>query len=172
MFAIERLNSVELQPLHLPRESRITNVFDFGLVRRNTGVPQRRSLIKGGQKRRTPIVDSPVRQSRANSDERRQVGVFGSQPISDPRPDTRANKIVAAGMYLKNCSAVRRVSSVQRMHKTNVVNVRRQFRKQVADTDSRLAELPKLPRRFEQITRRRKLHARLGERQRRVGWRC
>ena len=166
MFAVHRFESFELQPLYVAWQIGIVDVTDASLVRRNARIAERRSLIGRWQEGRSPVVDATVAKRRADRDERGEVGVVGSQTVTDPRTDARSNEVVAPRVELHHRAAVSRVGAVHRMDHAQVIDAARDVRKEFAHRQAALAVLLELPRRLQQVARRIELHARLGKRQR------
>ena len=151
MPAIHRIQPIELQLLDVPRQFRVLNEFHLRFFRWHARVAQRRSVVNGWQERRTPIVDTAECERRADRDESRQVRIFGTKAVADPRADAWPDEVVAAGVQLHHRSAVGRVGAVTRMHHTEVIDTRGDVREQLADPQTALAMLPELPRRTEQV---------------------
>ena len=107
-----------------------------------------------------------MRQRRADGDVAGQVLVLGAESVGDPRPHARPDERVAAGVQFEQRSAVPRVRAPHRIDHAQVIDVLSDMRKQIADPRPALAVLPKLPRRLQQVSGRRRENSRLRKRQR------
>ena len=133
--------------------------FTCGFVRRHAGISQRCALIDRRKECRTPVVDAAKGQRRADRDKGRQILVLGSQSVADPRAHAGPHEIVAAGMQLHHRAAMSRVGAVDRMQHAQIVDMRCEFREQLADPQPALAVLLKLPGRLQQVAGRVELHS-------------
>ena len=152
--------------LHRPRHLGIADVLHPRIDRRDARVADRRPLVGRREKGRAPVVDPAMRERRADRHKRRQVRVLRPEAIRSPRANTRPHEVIAARMQLHHRPAVGRVRAMHRVDHAQVVDMLGDMREQFAHRNPALAVLLELPRRLEQVVRRRELNARLIERQR------
>ena len=171
---------VELLPVHLAQQIQLerlliaveSGVFCETKLRilhrriRVTGRAERDAVVGCRQKRRAVVVHPTVQASRTDGHKPGQVSVFRAEPVVDPRAHAGADEIVAAGVQLEQRPAVRRVRPVHRVDERNVIHTGGHLREQTADRHPALTSRREFPVRLKQVSRCRKLDARLGEGQR------
>src|SRR2546428_285214 len=91
---------------------------------------------------------------RADGDEARQVLIFSSQTIQNPRAHAGPNLVFRAGVQLHNRLPVRLAVCVQAADDAEIIRKVGHLGKQAADLDAAVAMLFELPRRREQFARR------------------
>ena len=106
------------------------------------------------------IAYASMTKGRIDCDKAGQVRVFGSQSVADPRPHTRSDKGVRAGVDFQKSSAVGFVGSMDRFEQREVINMLGDIGEQIAHPCTRLTVLLEGPRALEQIAGLRELNSR------------
>jgi len=152
MILIHCLQQLDLSLLLIGGQSRIAQVFDFG-VTKFSRMSDRRCLMNRWQESASIIARSTVAAGRADRNKRWQIGVVRPEPVRNPGSDGRSNQVIAAGMQHRNCLAVRLASAVHRPNDAQVVDMPSGVRQQFRNPLTALAVPCEFPGRLQQLRR-------------------
>src|SRR5262245_24171623 len=107
-----------------------------------------RALMHRGKKVRVPGLRARVRKFRREHYERRQVQIFGAQPITDPGADARAFECHGAGVNPQGRLEMTVVVASHRIDHADIIDAFGDMREQFAYVDSALTARLELPPRL------------------------
>ena len=138
----------------------------LGVLGLEAGVADGSAAEVRGQKRAIPIIQATVREGRTNGHVGRQIFVFRTKPVTNPRAHARPHKIIRTGMQLQQRAAMGGVCAVCAVDKTDVIHMPRHVREEFANHVTALAVRLELPRRGQQVAGLGEGYLRLVKRQR------
>ena len=118
MILVELLEKIQLRTLLAGCPLWIADVMHLGVLGLEAGVADGSAAEVRGQKRATPIVQATVREGRTNGHVGRQIFVFRTKPVTNPRAHARPHKIIRTGMQLQQRAAMGGVCAVCAVDKT------------------------------------------------------
>src|SRR6185312_14006029 len=133
--SIHLSDEIELEALEVTTSGSVADEGDPRLLRLEPAMPELGPLVGGGQETRAEVVRAALREVLADGHVPREVLVLAPQPVGDPRPHTRPDERIAAGVPLQDGAAVPRVGTVHRTDHAEVVRPFRQVREERADPE-------------------------------------